>query len=264
MPGCTIGAPGTARGSLTIEHQDAYRLGSLTDLLELLVDGWHIEHLHYADRCGLAGGPDAPAAFFGLTRSEQREHLYLVEDGRSMSHRSLIAMFREHPHVWKHRSGSALRDFTVPESPPRPPEVWGTVPEPFPDALMLCPTTLRGVVCVNQTQSMDGVTMAVTALERYADGARAHYLCHAPERRFRDDAAAMDAIAVDDGGRMYRVASLQRNQRGARIEGSLAIAPAVPAGASLLTLTIGTLGQGAEGPGAPGPWVFPIPLDPQA
>ncbi|MCC6833019.1 MAG: hypothetical protein IT200_16925 [Thermoleophilia bacterium] len=264
MPGCTIAAQESARGSTVIEHTDAYRLGSLQDLMELLVDGWQIEHLHYADRCGLAGGPDDPAAFFGLTRAEQHEHLYLVDDGRSMSHRTLIGMFRDHPHVWKHRSGSALRDFTVPESPPRPPDVWGQVPEPFPEALTVCPTTLRGVVCVNQTQSMDGVTLAVTTLERFAEGARAHYLCHAPDRRFREDTAAMDAIAVDDGGRMYRVAPVARVRRGARIEGTLAIAPAVPAGVGLLTLTIGTLGPGAEGPGAPGPWVFPIPLDPPA
>jgi hypothetical protein len=251
------------RGSPPIEHTDAYRLGSLSDLVELLVDGWQIEHLHYADRCGLAGGPDAPGAFFGLARSEQREHLYLVDDGRSMSHRTLIAMFREHPHVWKHRSGSGVPEFTVPESPPRPPELWGTVEEPFPDTLTLCPTTLRGVLCVNQTQSMDGVTFAVTSLERFADGARAHYLVHAPERRFRDDTGAMDAIAVDDAGRMYRVAQLEHTHRGTRIEGALAIAPAIPAGARTLTLTIGTLGPGQEGRGAPGPWVFPIPLDAQ-
>jgi len=258
------GPPNRDREPPAIEHIDPYRLGSLGDLIELLLAGWQIEHLHYADRCGLEGGEDVPGAFFGLTRSDQHEHMYLVDDGRSMSHRALLGLFRDHPHVWKHRNGRQIEHLTVPEAPPRPPEQWGDVPESFPAGIALCPTTLRGVVCVNQTQSIDGVTLALTSLERYEGGARAHYLCHAPERRFRDEAGALDAIAVDDQGRMYRVAPLERRQRGFRIEGSLVLAPAVPHDARTLTLTIGTLGPGADDRGVPGPWVFPIPLDTQS
>jgi hypothetical protein len=218
--------------------------------------------MHYADRCDLDGARGGPAAFFALCRSDQSRHLFLVDDGRALSHRSLLALFREHPHVWKHRSARSIGETSaVPEAPPRAPEEWGTVEEPFPASLDLSPTTLRGVVCVNQTQSIDGVTLAVTSLERFAGGARAHYLCHAPGRRFREEAGALDAIAVDDGGRMYRVAALERRQRGIRIEGSLALGPAVPADARMVTITIGTLGPDAGGEGLPGPWVFPIPLD---
>ncbi|MFN8109919.1 MAG: hypothetical protein U0Y82_08740 [Thermoleophilia bacterium] len=232
-------------------------------MVQLLVDGWQIDHLHYADRCGLSGGGERPAAFIGLVRAEHREFLYVVDDGRAMSHRSLVMLFREHPHVWKHRTAPDVAAFSVPESPPAPPAQWSSgVREPFPESMVMCPTTLRGVLAVNQTQSMDGVTVAVTSIERFDDGCRAHYLCHAPQLTFASEAVALDAIVVDDAARMYRVAPLHQRLRGPRIEGSLAIGPALPQDTGQLTLTIGAIGPGVDGRQATGPWVFPVPLEP--
>ena len=242
-----------------------YELSSLTDLVGLLMDGWQISHLRYADHCDAPGAVVSPAAFLGLERADQQAWIYILDDGRSLSHRSLIALFREHPNVWKHRSGAQIdRAMPAPEVPPVPAEQWSTLRDALPGEVDLSPTGLRGVICVNQSQAIDGVTVAVTSLERFADGARAHYLCHAPGRRFREQAGALDAIAVDDAARMYRVASLTRRQRGNRIEGSLALAPAIPLDARTLTITIGNLGPSASGEPQPGPWVFPISLDASA
>lgn len=246
-----------------ISFDDAYDLGSLGDLVERLVDDWQITHLHYVDACDLPGANGGAAAFVALTRSNEHQGLYLVDDGRSLSHRTLLSMFRDHPHIWKHRSGGDIHDLVrqpMPEAPPQPPEEWGLVVEPFPEALVFAPTTLRGVVAVNQTQSIDGTTVALTSLERYEDGARAHYLCHAPEARSREFMRALDVIAVDGAGRMYRVAPLAAVQHGTRIEGVLAIAPAIPADVPLITITVGTMGGEGMGSGVPGPWVFPVPL----
>jgi len=245
-----------------IEPLSPYRLGSLADLVGLILDGWQVEHLHYADACELEGARGGPAAFVVLARGDGREHLYIVEDGRSMSHRSLIAQFREHPHVWKRRStGMHELAATVPATPPRAPEEWGTVPESFPHTLDLSPAALRGVCAVNQTQSVDDVTITITSLERFEQGARLHYLCHAPVARAREELGALDVIAVDDAGRLYRVAPAGRTQRGNRIVGTLALAPAIPAATRALTVTIGTLGHDGSGAALPGPWVFPIPLE---
>ncbi len=226
------------------------------------MDGWQISHLRYADHSDAPGAPVSPAAFLGLERADQATWIYILDDGRSLSHRSLIALFRDHPNVWKHRSGTQIdRATPAPDGPPVPAEQWGGDAEALPREVDLSPTGLRGVICVNQSQAIDGVTVAITSLERFADGARAHYLCHAPGRRFREQAGALDAIAVDDAARMYRVASLTRRQRGNRIEGSLALAPAIPPQARTLTITIGNLGPSATGVPEPGPWVFPIALD---
>lgn len=228
----------------------------------MLVDGWQVEHLHYADRCSLDGADGCPAAFIVLVRADTREHIYIVDDGRAYSHRSLIALFREHPHVWKRRS-SGLHEMaaTVPPGPPREAKEWGEIPEPFPDALDMSPGSLRGVVPVNQTQSVDDTTIALTSLERFERGARAHYLCHAPEARIREELGALDVIAVDDSGRLYRVEPCARVQRGNRITGALALAPALPADTRQVTITIGTLGHDGSGDSLPGPWVFPIALE---
>ncbi len=246
-----------------ISHDDAYHLGSLGDLIERLIDGWQIEHLHFADASELPGANGGAAAFVALTQSDQHEGLYLVDDGRSLSHRTLLSMFRDHPHIWKHKTGAGISDLVsrpVPETAPQLAEQWGTVVEPFPEALVFAPTTLKGVVAVNQTQSLDGTTITITSLERYDDGARAHYLCHAAEARSRELMRALDVIAVDGAGRMYRVATVGSVQHGARIEGVLAIAPAIPADVPLITITVGTMGGDGAGTGLPGPWVFPVPL----
>lgn len=229
--------------------------------MELVLDGWQVEALHYADTCLLEGAAGGPAAFVVLVRADAREHIYIADDGRALSHRSLIGMFREHPHVWKRRStGLGELSGEVPSTAPQLAEEWGSVPEPFPEALDLSPGTLRGVVPVNQTQSVDDVTISITCLERFEHGARVHYLCHAPDARAREELGAIDVIAVDDSGRLYRVAPAERIQRGNRITGSLAVAPCVPAGTRQVTITIGTLGHHTGG-SVPGPWVFPIPLE---
>jgi hypothetical protein len=228
----------------------------------MLMDGWQIVHLRYADHCDAPGAAVVPAAFVGLERSDRQAWIYILDDGRSLSHRSLVALFREHPNVWKHRSGAQIdRAMPARPTPPIPAEQWGAIPKAFPREVDLSPTGLRAVVCVNQSQSIDGVTVAITSLERFADGARAHYLCHAPGRRFREQAGALDAIAVDDSARMYRVEPLTRRQRGNRIEGALALAPVIPPHVRTLTITIGNLGPSANGDRQPGPWVFPIALD---
>ena len=239
-----------------------YELSSLVDLIGMLMDGWQIAHLRYADHCDVPGGPVSPAAFIALERSDQAAWIVIMDDGRSLSHTSLIALFRDHPNVWKHRSGAHIdRAMPAPNTPPVPAEEWGPNPAAFPDELDLSPGGLRAVVCVNQSQAIDGVTVAITSLERFADGARAHYLCHAPGRRFREQAGALAAIAVDDAARLYRVASLAQHQRGNRIEGALALVPAIPHDARTLTITIGNLGPSTNGQPHPGPWVFPIGLD---
>jgi hypothetical protein len=245
-----------------IEPPSPYRLGSLADLVGLILDGWQVEHLHYADACRLEGARGGPAAFVVLARGDGREHIYIVEDGRAMSHRSLVAQFRDHPHIWKRRStGMHELAATVPAAPPMAPEEWGEVPDAFPDSLDLSPAALRGVLAVNQTQSVDDVTVTITSLERFEQGARLHYLCHAPMARAREELGALDVIAVDDIGRLYRVAPCGRTQRGNRIVGTLAVAPGIPASARALTVTIGTLGHDGSGAALPGPWVFPIPLE---
>ncbi len=258
--------PTTPTKERPISSQSPYRLGSLGDVVHLLVEGWQVERLHYADTCSYEGADGCPAAFISLTRADARESLYVVDDGRAYSHRSLVALFREHPHVWKRRttgSGAEEAAASVPPGPPQAAGEWGEVPRPFPEALDFSPAALRGVVPVNQTQSIDDTTIALTCIERFERGARAHYLCHAPEARAREALGAIDVIAVDDQGRLYEVAPWGRTQRGNRITGSLALAPAVPAGSRRLTITIGTLGHDGPGDSLPGPWVFPIPLDAQ-
>lgn len=251
------------RTGATIEYSDPYRLGSLGDLLEMLIDGWRIDHLHYADRCGLEGADEQPAAFLGLVRQEQREFIYLVDDGRGVSHRSVLAMFKEHPHVWKYRTPPTVEALSVPESPPTPATEWGQVLEPFPETMNVCPTALRAVVPINQTQSIDGVTAALTCLESYEDGARVHFLVHAPDNDATRDVLAVDGVVVDDKGRMYRMAVTDERLAGARLVGTFAVAPAIPAGVSTLTLTIGSLRLGTGGETIDGPWVFRFSLDAQ-
>src|SRR5271167_1005339 len=130
----------------------------------MLMDGWQISHLRYADHCDAPGAPVSPAAFLGLERSDQVAWIYILDDGRSLSHKSLIAMFREHPNVWKHRSGAQIdRAMPAPDGPPVPADQWGGPPDAAPREVDLSPTGLRGVICVNQSQAIDGVTVAVTS-----------------------------------------------------------------------------------------------------
>jgi hypothetical protein len=237
-----------------------FELASLGDLMELLIDGWRIERLHYADRSG-ASGP--PAAFLDLVRGAgERRAVYVPDDGRAFSHRALVALFREAPGIWKHRSPDTI---AAPQpGATTPAEEWGRVPEPFPDALVFAPATLRAVVPVNQVQSVEGLDIALVALERHDEGARLRFMCQASDAATRRPMSILDVIAVDDAARLYRVACAETLPEGDRLEGALAVAPAIPEDVGLLTVTVGTVGdEGRPHEGVSGPWVFPIRLSPR-
>ncbi len=239
-----------------------FQLASLGDLMELLVEGWRIEKMQYADRSAPSG---PPAAYFSLVRGTTGEvrGVFVPDDGRALSHHALVELFRDHPGVWKHRSFATV-DAPGSEAPEAP-EEWGDVPEPFPDALLLVPATLREVVPVSQAQSAGGLDIALVALERHDGGARIGYMCHASDARTRGEMQMLDVIAVDDGGRRYRVAATDARPEGNRLQGSLVVAPAIPDGVRRLTVTVGTVRDDGDGPRlTSGPWVFPIPLGPGA
>jgi hypothetical protein len=242
--------------------RERFELAGLGDLMELLIDGWRIDRLHYADRSGAAG---APAAFFDLVRGAgERRAVYVPDDGRALSHRALVSLFRETPGIWKHRSPDAIPP--VEHDSDTPPEEWGSVPEPFPEALVFGPGTLRAVVPVNQIQSVAGLDMALTALERHDGGARLRFMCRASDAATRRRMAVLDVIAVDDAARLYRVASIESSSHGNRLEGAFALAPAIPDDVRRLTVTVGTVGAVGDGERlddeVSGPWVFPIALGP--
>ena len=148
--------------------------------MELLVEGWRIAHMHYADRSA-ALGPAGRLLRPRPGRRGARCGVYVPDDGRAFSHRALVLLFRESPHIWKHRT--AGRDRRRPTRPRRAllPRTGARCAEPFPQALAFGPATLRGVVPVNQVQSIDGLDIALVALERHEDGARLRYMCHASE-----------------------------------------------------------------------------------
>ncbi|WP_217912684.1 hypothetical protein [Miltoncostaea marina] len=235
-----------------------YELASLADLVQLIAEGWRVTRLHYADRTDPAG---PPAALFALARAGEARGVYVPDDGRALSHRTLVEIFRETPGVWKHRSPQAAPAPEVPAG--EPPEAWGEVPEPFPQALDLVPSSLREVVPVNQIQSVEGLDIAMVALERHDAGARLRYMCHASDARTRTAMCVLDVAVVDDAGRRYRVAPTEGRPEGNRLEGALVVAPAIPEDVRRLTVTVGTVEADADrGRRASGPWVFPIPLLP--
>ena len=244
---------------MTPTGDETYALASLGDLFDMVVEGWAIVSLHYADRSGPSG---PPAAFFGLTRGPQEwRGVYIPDDGRALSHRSLVTLFRDSPAIWKHRS-SEMVPFPAPDES-APAQEWGSVAEPFPDAVAFDPASLREVVSVGQVQTIDGLDIALVALERHEGGARLQYMCHASDSGTRAQMCVLDVIAVDDVGRLYRVACTQNAPAGNRLDGCLVIAPAIPPDVSRLTVTIGTVLDTDEGRQTSGPWVFPIPLSPR-
>ncbi|MCB0882517.1 MAG: hypothetical protein KDC33_09935 [Thermoleophilia bacterium] len=241
---------------------DPYRLAGLADVLGLLLDGWQVAGLEYADRCTFDGS-DGPAALIAMRRGEERAHLFLTDDGRAVSHRAVIARFRDHPHIWK-RGHAGLEDlmFAIPEAPPRPAAEWAAVPEPFPEALELSPGTLDAVIPVHQVRVVDGVSIALTALESFAEGVRVHYVCHAPQAGAWAEMCVKHVRAEDDNGRLYRVASTDAIQRGTRFTGTLLVAPRIPLDARRFTVTIGAFGRvDADDGTVAGPWVFPISVE---
>lgn len=240
-----------------------YRLAGLADVMQLLIDGWSVERMVYADRCTLDGADGAPAAFVSMADGGRRQHLFLVDDGRTLSHRTVLQHFREHPAVWK-RGCVGPEDLMgeVPDTPPQAADAWGEIPEPFPEALEISPGSLRGVMAVSQVQSVGDVSMAVTCMERFAQGMRLHYVCHAPGAGSWSDFALADLAAVDDGARMYRVAAGAIAQHGSRFAGTVVLAPQLHADARRLTLSVGAFGpRDADAAQVRGPWVFPIGVE---
>jgi hypothetical protein len=225
-----------------------YEPGTLGQLLELLIDGWQIEGLHFAESCHMAGeAPGAPAAFVQLSRPDQgRYGIYIPDDGKGLSHKAFVSLFRERPDIWKHRTADRIHALAAdqPMAHPREASSWGQVVDPFPQALAFGPATLRGVVALNQTQSTEDVTISLTALERYQQGARVRYLAHASEPKRRRQLDRLDVTAVDDQGRTYRTAVLEGRKDGSRVEGAVAIAPAIPRDVEVLAMSFAPAGDG--------------------
>lgn len=243
---------------------DPYRLAGLADVVGLLLDGWQVAGLQYTDECSFQGAEGGAAALISMRRGEDRDHLFIVDDGRAVSHRAVLAQFREHPHIWK-RAHAGIEDLisSIPEAPPQPADQWAQVPEPFPEALELSPGTLDAVHPVQQVRVVGEVSIALTALESFAQGMRAHYVCHAPHAGAWAEMCAKDITAVDDAGRMYRVVACDAAQRGTRFTGSLLVAPRVPEGTQRFTLSVGAFGRvdADDGATVTGPWVFPITFE---
>ena len=248
-----------------IATEERYHLGSLGDLVELIVDGWQVDRLHYADDCGM---PDCdepvPAAFIELVRADQgRYGLFIPDDGKAFSHRALISLFRECPHIWKHRSAERIHQMSqdTPMASPHIAEEWGEVLEPFPGALVFTPGTLRGVVAIDQTEAVGEVTIALTSLERYSDGARLHFMLQNGDARKRKNLSLLGLEITDDQGRSYRTAITDITREGGRVEGSVTLAPAVPRDTTDLTVRIAAVGEARKADDAlPGPWVFPVQM----
>jgi hypothetical protein len=220
---------------------ERYEPGTLGQLIELLIDGWQIESLHYAESCHFAAdAPGAAAAFVELSRPDQgRYGVYIPDDGKGLSHKTFVSLFRERPDIWKHRTADRIHALAAdqPMAHPREPSSWGKVVDPFPQGLAFGPATLRGVVALNQTQSTEDITISLTALERYQQGARLRYLAQAGDPKRRKQLERLDVTAVDDEGRTYRVAALEGRKDGSRHEGSVAIAPAIPREAEVLAVS---------------------------
>lgn len=244
---------------------ERFRLSSLGDLCEMLVDGWEIAHMHYADSCGTDERPDPRAAAFIELRRPDAESvgLYIPDDERQFSHRGLLAVFRNSPRIWKHRSARTVQErlaaAQAEEDASAVPTPWDLVMDPADRSLYVEPADLVGVVALGQVETIDGITVAVLSLERYRDFSRIRYLAHAADVVRRGSLAALDVLAVDDRGRRYRSASLGVERAGSRLEGVIALTPGIPRDVTGLTFTVGSIG--ASGPdGHLGPWVFPVVL----
>ena len=137
-----------------------------------------------------------------------------------------------------------------------PPDV-----EPFPGALIFSPGTLRGVVAIDQTDSVGDVTVALTVLERYADGARLRFMIQSGEARKRKHMNLVGVEITDDRGRNYRTAVLEASHDGSRVEGALALAPAIPRDVADLTIRVAGVGDPKKPEAAAaGPWSFPVQM----
>jgi hypothetical protein len=243
--------------------EERYRPGSLGDLIEMIVDGWQVDRLHYAEDCALdESDQHVPAAFIELVRPDQgRYGLYIPDDGKAFSHRALISLFRECPHIWKHRGADRIHQMAadVPMATPHEQSSWSDLVDPFPGALVFGPGTLRGVDAIDQTQSADGVSIALTALERYRDGARLRFLLQALEPRKRKAMQLLELEVRDDRGRRYATALLDEHHDGSRLDGAYALGPGIPTDAGELIITVGAVGDPRKPDEATrGPWRFGV------
>ena len=210
---------------------------------------WH----RYADR---SAGSGPPAAFFDLGRGagEQRS-VYVPDDGRlPFPPLRWCCSSRRAP-----TSGSTAPPERSPTwTPPsrRLLEDWGAVPEPFPQALSFGPATLRSVVPVNQVQSIEGLDIALVALERgesrlliatLGGATRATWGAGRDRRQRRRRAAT--------GWR-----KIESQSDGNRLEGAFAWRQRSRGKARRLTLTIGTVrDEGGQRERLSGPCGVPDP-----
>ncbi len=227
-------------------------------MIELIVDGWAVDHLSYADRSGASGSAGPPGALIALRRGREREWLCVPDDARHYSHRALVALFRERPQIWKYRTSEGAAAAAADATPP---DDWADVSEPFPETAGISAKSLRGVEAVNLSQAVGGTIIALTAIERYDTAARLRLLLEDAEIDLRRDPRLLDVVAVDDRARLYRVATVEQVRGAGLAEGEIIIGPAPPREIALLTVVIGSLGDRDHGT-APieGPWVFPIVL----
>ncbi|MBM3633848.1 MAG: hypothetical protein FJW99_00900 [Actinobacteria bacterium] len=250
-------------GGVPIATEERYRPGSLADLIEMIIDGWQVDRLHYADDCAMCDGdPHVPAAFIELTRPDQgRYGICIHDDGKALSHRALISLFRECPHIWKHRSAARIHQMAadVPMATPYEQADWSEVVDPFPGALVFSPGTLRGVDAIDQTRSAGQITVALTTLERFRDGARLRFLIQAPEARKRRQLQVIGLEVTDDRGRVYTTVLLDENHDGSRLDGAFAIGPGIPSDAGDLSVRIAAIGDPKkESDATQGPWAFDV------
>jgi len=250
-------------GGVPIATEERYRPGSLADLIEMIIDGWQVDRLHYADDCAMCDGdPHVPAAFIELTRPDQgRYGICIHDDGKALSHRALISLFRECPHIWKHRSAARIHQMAadVPIATPYEQADWSEVVDPFPGALVFSPGTLRGVDAIDQTRSAGQITVALTTLERFRDGARLRFLIQAPEARKRRQLQVIGLEVTDDRGRVYTTVLLDENHDGSRLDGAFAIGPGIPSDAGDLSVRIAAIGDPKkESDATQGPWAFDV------
>lgn len=243
---------------------DRYQRGSLGDLIQLMVDGWEITHLHYGDVCGDPGMEvDVAAAFVVLRRPDSGlRGIYIPDDERALSHRGLVELFRQSPRIWKHRTAEAVRQRLkeqIDAEASREADEWGHVLDPADMLMEVRPAELVDVIGLGQVETIEGVTVAVLSIERYRSFSRVRYLAHTVGTLRGGSLAALDVLVVDNRGRRYRSASVGVERAGSRLEGVIALTPGIPRDVTALTVTIGTLG--ASGPdGHLGPWVFPVVL----
>ena len=138
---------------------------------------------------------------------------------------------------------------------------WSEVVDPFPGAVVFSPGTLRGVDAIDQTQSVGEVTVALTALERYRDGARLRFLIQTPDARKRRQMQMIGLEVTDDRGRRYTTALLDENHDGSRLDGVYAIGPGIPADAGELSVRIAAIGDAKkESEATQGPWAFDVQI----